>query len=274
MPACMQKITHESTALTDDNVQLKNTGIKPGTFIEVCYGPSFLLNSSPLFHLSLTSLVYCIPPLCSLNPSLTPFFFLLLFLLILLLLSLSQVSYECEAEVQKVGRIIEWINYMTSYLENMHPIVSTEIGIEADMLTTIGLNERMCERLALNYFSPSGAPRVEANKRYFLSKKGPAKLCNLLYIIISQPWGQQFLRLKLLESKILDAMRCFGQGNVELQKVLVDEGVVGYALMMLHRVRLVAGQPVEDRMGSWGAREHNNFLVVEMLGSVIEILWL
>lgn len=166
------------------------------------------------------------------------------------------------------------MDYMITYLEDRHPIVSTEIGLEADMLATIGLNERMCERLALNYFSPVGSPRVEANKRYFLSKKGVSKLVKLLSIITDQPWGEQFLRLKLLESRMLDALRCFGAQNEEYQKELIKQEVIGYTLLMLTRVKLQPLKPVEDLMGSYGVKEHIDFLVLEMLNSVLDMLWM
>ena len=190
-----------------------------------------------------------------------------------LLLSAYQVSYNCEAEVQKVQRILKWVDYTTAYLHNQHPLVSTELSIEAEMLATIGLNERLCERMAVNYFSPPENPRVKANKIYFLSKNGVSRLANLLYIVTDQPWGEQVLHLKLLESKLLDALRCFANGSENYQKELIQHDVVGYAVMMLSQIKLVPHQPAEDLMGSPGVKAHNNFLVLDMVSSVLEMMW-
>lgn len=184
-----------------------------------------------------------------------------------------QVSYSSEAEVQKVKRVLTWVDYMTAYLHNQHPLVSTEFSTEAEMLATIGLNERLFERMAINYFSPPNNPRVKANKCYFLSKDGVAKLVNLLFIITDQLWGEEVLHLKLFESRILDALRCFATGDEDYVKELIKHDVPGFVVMMLTRVRLIVFRPVEDLMGSPGVKAHNDLLVLDVASSILEIMW-
>jgi hypothetical protein len=184
-----------------------------------------------------------------------------------------EVSYSCEAEVQKVKRVLTWVDYMTAYLHNRHPLLSTELSTEAEMLAMVGLNERLLQRMAINYFSPPDNPRVKANKVYFLSNDGVAKLANLLYIVTDQPWSEQVLHMKLLESPILNALRCFATGNEDYIKELINHDVPGFVVMMLTRIRLVPFCPVEDLMGTPGVKAHNDLLVLDMMGSVLEIMW-
>ena len=162
---------------------------------------------------------------------------------------------------------------MTAYLHNRHPLLSTELSTEAEMLAMVGLNERLLQRMAINYFSPPDNPRVKANKVYFLSNDGVAKLANLLYIVTDQPWSEQVLHMKLLESPILNALRCFATGNEDYIKELINHDVPGFVVMMLTRIRLVPFCPVEDLMGTPGVKAHNDLLVLDMMGSVLEIMW-
>ena len=184
-----------------------------------------------------------------------------------------QVSYSCEAEIQKVKRVLTWVDYLTAYLHNQHPLVSTELSTEAELLIMVGLNERLFERMANNYFSPPDNPRVKANKCYFSSNDGVEKLVNLLYIISDQPWGEQCIHLKLLESRLLDALRCFGNGDEKYVEELIKHDVPGFVVMMMTRFRLVVFRPVEDLMGSPGVKAHNDLLLLEVISSILEIMW-
>ena len=161
---------------------------------------------------------------------------------------------------------------MIAHLENIHPLVSTEIPLDAEMLATMGLNEKLCERLTVNHFTPSHSPRVKANKLYFMSKDGVQKLTRLLSILLEQPWGEQVLHLKLLESKILDVLCCFSHGGEDYQEQLIKHDVLGYTLAMLLRVKLVPQQKVEDVQGSLGVQHYNDYLVLDMVGSVLEMM--
>jgi hypothetical protein len=183
------------------------------------------------------------------------------------------VSYTCEAEVQKVKRVLTWVDYMCTFLHLHHPLVSTELSQEAELLANVGLNERLFQRLAGNYFTPPDNPRVIANKAYFLYNDGVAKLVKLLSIITETPWGQSFLHMKLIEAPLLDALRSFATGNEEYVKELVKHDVPGYVVLMMSRVRLIPFRPVEDMMGSPGVKKHNDIIILDMIRSVLEIMW-
>jgi hypothetical protein len=184
-----------------------------------------------------------------------------------------EVSYTCEAEVQKVKRVLAWVDYLLTYLHQQHPLLSTELSQEAELIATMGLNERLFQRMATNYFSPPESARVQANKAYFLAKDGVRKLVNLLNVVTDCPWSQEVLHLKLLEAPILDALRAFATGNEAYVKELVRHDVPGFVVMMLTRVRLVPFRPVEDLMGTAGVKAHNDILVLDMIGAIIEIMW-
>ena len=185
----------------------------------------------------------------------------------------AQVSYTCEAEVQKVKRVLTWLDYLTAYLHNHHPLVSTDLTTEAELLATVGLNERLLQRMANNYFSPPDNPRVKANKCYFLANNGVAKLVNLLSIITDPPWAEETLHMKLLEAPILDVLRAFATGDDDYIKELINHDVPGFVVMMMTRVRLVPFRPVEDLMGSPGVKAHNDIIVLDWMSSVLEIMW-
>ena len=184
-----------------------------------------------------------------------------------------QVSYTCEAEVQKVKRVLTWVDYMFSFLHLHHPLVSTELSQEAELLANIGLNENLFQRLASNYFSPPDNPRVKANKAYFLANEGVTKLVMLLSVITETPWGQSVLHTKLMEAPLLDALRSFATGNEEYVKELVNNDVPGYVVFMMTRIRLIPFRPVEDMMGSPGVKKHNDIILLDMISSVLEIMW-
>ena len=162
---------------------------------------------------------------------------------------------------------------MTAYLHHHHPLASTELSTEAEILATIGLNERLFQRMAINYFSPAGNPRVKANKCYFLSKDGVAKLMNLLNIITDPPWNEEVLHMKLFEAPILDALRSFATGNEAYIEELIKHDVPGFVVMMMTRIRLIPFRPVEDLMGTPGVKAHNDIMVLDMISSVLEIMW-
>ena len=183
------------------------------------------------------------------------------------------MSYTCEAEIQKIKRVLTWVDYMAAYLHNVHPVTSTELSTEAEMLATIGLNERLFQRMAINYFLPPDNPRVEANKVYFLSNDGISKLMNLLHIITDPPWCEEVLHLKLLESPILDALRSFATGSEVYIEELVKNEVPGFVVMMMTRFRLVPFRPVEDLMGTPGIKAHNDVVLLDVISSILEIMW-
>ena len=175
--------------------------------------------------------------------------------------------------MQKVKRVLTWVDYMCTFLHLHHPLVSTELSQEAELLANVGLNERLFQRLAGNYFTPPDNPRVKANKAYFLYNDGVAKLVKLLSIITETPWGQSFLHMKLIEAPLLDALRSFATGNEEYVKELVKHDVPGYVVLMMSRVRLIPFRPVEDMMGSPGVKKHNDIIILDMIRSVLEIMW-
>ena len=186
---------------------------------------------------------------------------------------LPKVSYTCEAEVQKVKRVLAWVDLMNTYLILHHPLTSTELSDEADLLATLGLNERLLQRLSGNYFSPPDSPRAKANKAYFLANDGVTKLVKLLSVITEVPWNQEVVQHKLLEAPLLDALRSFATGEEEYVEELVKHDVPGYVVFMMARVRLIPFQPVEDMTGSQGAKKHNDLLVLDMISSILEIMW-
>ena len=162
---------------------------------------------------------------------------------------------------------------MTTYLHFQHPLVSTELSQEAELLANVGLNERLFQRLAGNYFSPPDNPRVKANKEFFLANDGVAKLVKLLGIITETPWGQSVLHTKLMEAPLLDALRSFATGNERYVEELVKHDVPGFVVLMMTRVRLIPFRPVEDMMGSPGVKKHNDIIVLDMISAVLEIMW-
>ena len=186
---------------------------------------------------------------------------------------LSQVSYTCEAEVQKIKRVLAWVDYISTHLHERHPTVSTGLTTEVELLANMGLNERLLQRLANNYFSPPDSARVQANKTYFHANEGVSKLVRLLGILTDPAWADEVLHMKLLEAPLLDALRGFATGDEGYTQVLVDNDVPGFIVMMMTRMRLVPYRPVEDLMGSPGVKENNDVLVLDMMSSVLEIMW-